>query len=157
MTHLHGRGEWTVPKKSLLPADETVHVTLGIQLLDFHEAEAMANQTWAGAEEVLETVDFSRHPSSAAALRFLLDRGWDADSVTGLLLGIWMRKNATAGEIAADLLALDNSSRRVLTALYAAGTSNSVIQYAVTRDGTLMQHSFSRKGLGSAEIKLFPI
>jgi hypothetical protein len=146
-----------VPKKSLVPAEETVHVTLGIQLLDFHEAEGMANQTWAGAEEVLETVDFSKHPSSEAALRFLMDRGWEADSVTGLLLGIWMRKNASAGEIAADLLALDIHSRRVLTALYAAGTSNAVVQYAVTRDGTLMQHSFSRKGLGSAEIQLFQL
>ncbi|HEX2923428.1 MAG TPA: hypothetical protein VHS28_05305 [Chloroflexota bacterium] len=144
-------------KKSLVPADETVHVTLGIQLLEFHEAESMANQTWAGAEEVLETVDLSKHPSSETALRSLMERGWEADSVTGLLLGIWMRKRATAGEIASDLLALDVHSRRVLTALYAAGTSNAVIQYAVTREGTLMQHSFSRKGLGSAEIRLFPI
>ncbi len=146
-----------MPKKQVLPADEAVQVSLGIQLLDFDEAETMANQTWAGAEEVLESVDFSRHPSSAAALRFLLDRGWEADSVTGLLLGIWMRKAGQAGEIASDLLALEPSHRRVLTALYAAGESRTVIQYSITREGTLMQHSYSRKALGSAEIKLFPV
>ncbi len=144
-----------MPKKQLLPTNETVHVSLGIQLLDFDEAESMSNKTWAGAEEVLATVDFSRHPSSAATLRLLLDRGWEADSVTGLLLGIWMRKKGAAGEIAGDLLSLEPAYRRVLTALYAAGESRTVIQYSVTRDGTLMQHSYSRRALGSAEIKLF--
>lgn len=144
-----------MPKKQLLPTDETVHVSLGIQLLDFDEAETMSNKTWAGAEEVLATVDFSRHPSSEATLRLLLDRGWEADSVTGLLLGIWMRKKGPAGEIASDLLALQPAHRRVLTALYAAGESRTVVQYSITRDGTLMQHSYSRKALGSAEIKLF--
>jgi hypothetical protein len=144
-----------VPKKQLLPQDETVNVSLGIQLLDFDEAESMSNQTWAGAEEVLESVDLTRHPSSAETLRILLERGWESDSVTGLLLGIWMRKKGLAGEIAQDLLALDRAHRRVLTALYAAGESRTVIQYSVTRDGTLMQHSYSRKALGSAEIPLF--
>lgn len=146
-----------MPKKQLLPEGETVSVSLGIQLLDFDEAEGMANQTWAGAEEVLENVDFTRHPSSAETLRVLMERGWESDSVTGLLLGIWMRKTGPAGEIAKDLLALDRSQRRVLTALYAAGESRSVIQYSITRDGGLMQHSYSRKALGSAEIVLFPI
>lgn len=145
-----------MPKKRVLPEGELVQVSLGIQLLDFQEAEAMANQTWAGAHEVLETVDLSRHPSSVATLRFLMERGWDSDSVTGLLLGIWMRKTATAGEIATDLLALDRSHRRALTALYAAGDSRTVIQYSITRDGSLMQHSYSRRALGSADIKLFP-
>ncbi|MGE5617874.1 MAG: hypothetical protein ACM3US_01305 [Sphingomonadaceae bacterium] len=146
-----------MPKKLLLPADQVVQVSLGIQLLDFDEAERVSNQTWAGAEEVLSTVDLSRHPSSAAALRFLLDRGWEADSVTGLLLGIWMRKTGTAGEIASDLLSLEPGHRRVLTALYAAGDSRTVIQYSITRDGTLLQHSYNRKALGSAEIKLFAV
>lgn len=145
-----------MPKKQVLPESETVQVSLGIQLLDFTEAEGMANQTWAGAEEVLENVDLSRHPSSAAVLRCLLDRGWESDSVTGLLLGIWMRKTGTAQEIAGDLLALDRGHRRVLTALYAAGNSRTVVQYSITRDGSLMQHSYSRKALGSAEIQLFP-
>lgn len=145
-----------MPKKQLVPEGETVNVSLGIQLLDFNEAEAMSNQTWAGAEEVLESVDLSRHPASVQTLRLLLERGWESDSVTGLLLGIWMRKKGPAREIAQDLLALDRAHRRVLTALYAAGESRSVIQYSVTRDGTLMQHSYSRKALGSAEITLFP-
>ncbi len=145
-----------MPKKQLLSEGETVQVSLGIQLLDFDEALTMSNQTWAGAEEVLESVDFSRHPSSAETLRLLLDQGWESDSVTGLLLGIWMRKTAPAGEIARDLLALGHSHRRVLTALYSAGESRAVIQYSVTRNGTLMQHSYSRKALGTAEISLFP-
>lgn len=145
-----------MPKKKLLPHDQPVAVSLGIQLLDFDEAEGMSNQSWAGAEEVLESVDLSRHQSSAETLRFLLERGWESDSVTGLLLGIWMRKRGPAGEIAQDLLALDRAHRRVLTALYAAGESRNVVQYSVTRDGTLMEHSYSRKALGSAEIPLFP-
>ncbi len=150
-------GGWIVPKKQLLPEGETVTVSLGIQLLDFNEAESMADQSWAGAEEVLESVDFSRHPASAATLRFLLERGWESDSVTGLLLGIWMRKKAPAGEIAKDLLALDQPHRRVLTALYAAGDTRTVIQYSVAREGTLMQHSYSRKALGSTGVPLFPM
>ena len=145
-----------MPKKRLLPPDETCSVSLGVQLLEFHEAEALANQTWAGAEEVLEAVDLSRHSASATALRMLMDRGWESDSVTGLLLGIWMRKTGSAREIAGDLLALEPAQRRVLTALYSAGDSRTVIQYSVSRDGTLMQHSYSRKALGTADIKLFP-
>jgi len=146
-----------VPKKRVLPAEEVVQVSLGVQLLDFAAAESMSNQTWAGAEEVLETVDLSRHPASAATLRFLLERGWESDSITGLLLGIWMKKTARAGEIAADLLALERPHRRVLTALYAAGNGRTVIQYSVTRDCTLLEHSFSRKALAGPEIKLFPV
>lgn len=146
-----------MPKKRALPHGETVSVSLGIQLLDFDEAEEMANHTWAGAEEVLESVDLSSHPSSAAALRFLLERGWESDSVTGLLLGIWMRKTATAAEIASDLLALDLKHRRAITALYAAGDARTVVQYSLTRDGTLMQHTYSRKAMGTADIKLFPV
>jgi len=145
-----------VPKKRMLPDSELCTVTLGIQLLDFHEAEALANQTWAGAEEVLDMVDLSRHSASSSALRQLMNCGWESDSVTGLLLGIWMRKTGSASEIAADLLALEPSQRRVLTALYSAGDSKTVIQYSVTRDGTLMQHSYSRKALGTADIRLFP-
>ena len=145
-----------MPKKRVVPGDEILQVSLGVQLLDFSEAEPLVNQTWAGAEEVLETVDLSRHPASAAALRVLLDRGWEADSVTGLLLGIWMRKTAPAAEIAGDLLALDRPLRRVLTALYAQGDTRSVVQYSLTRDGNLMQHTYSRKAMGTADIKLFP-
>lgn len=145
-----------MPKKRILPESEICTVSLGVQLLDFHEAEALANQTWAGAEEVLSTVDLSRHSASASTLRSLMDRGWESDSVTGLLLGIWMRKTGPAAEIAKDLLALEPAQRRVLTALYSAGDSHTVIQYSVTRDGTLTQHSYSRKALGTADIKLFP-
>jgi hypothetical protein len=51
---------------------------------------------------------------------------------------------------------LEPAQRRVLTALYSSGDSRTVIQYSITRDGSLMQHSYSRKSLGSADIKLFP-
>jgi hypothetical protein len=145
-----------VPKKRILPESEICTVSLGVQLLDFNEAENLANQTWAGAEEVLSTVDLSRHSASAATLRTLMSKGWESDSVTGLLLGIWMRKTGPAGEIAKDLLSLEPAQRRVLTALYSSGDSRTVIQYSITRDGSLMQHSYSRKSLGSADIKLFP-
>ncbi len=144
-----------MPKKRVLPAGEDVHVSLGIQLLAFQEAEPLSSHTWAGAEEILQTVDLSAHPNSADALRFLLERGWESDSVTGLLLGVWMKKAATAGEIAADLLQLAPSQRRVLTALYAAADDGNVIQYSVTDDGTLMQHAYSRKSLAAPDIKLF--
>lgn len=146
-----------MPKKRVLPTGEIVNVTLGIQLLSFEAAESLANHTWAGAEEVLESVDLSRHPSSAATLRFLLERGWESDSITGLLLGIWMKKAGTAADIAGDLLALDQGFRRVLTALYASGEGRNVVQYSVTRGGTLMEHSYSRKALGAAGIKLFAL
>ena len=144
-----------MPKKLPLPANEAVHVSLGIQLLAFQEAEPLSNQTWAGAEEILQTVDLSAHPNSADTLQFLLDRGWESDSVTGLLLGVWMKKAATAGEIAANLLELTPPERRALTALYAVSNDNTVIQYSVTHDGTLMQHAYSRKSLAAPDIKLF--
>ena len=144
-----------MPKKRDLQPEETVQVSLGIQLLGFAEAQDMADKTWAGAEEILETVDFSRHPTNAETLRDLLDRGWESDSVTGLLLGIWMRKTATAAEIAGDLLSLEPGKRRTLTALYAAGDGQSVTQYSVTSMGNLVQYSYSRKSLASPDIKLF--
>ncbi len=144
-----------MPKKVLLPANEAVHVSLGVQLLAFHEAEPLSNQTWAGAEEILQNVDLSTHPNSAHVLRFLLDRNWESDSVTGLLLGVWMKKAATAGEIAADLLQLTPQQRRALTALYAASDDSSVVQYSVTHDGTLIRHSYSRKSLAVPDIKLY--
>lgn len=144
-----------MPKKLLLPASEAVHVSLGVQLLAFQEAEPLSSHTWAGAEEILEHVDLSGHPSSADALKLLLARGWESDSVTGLLLGVWMKKAATAGQIAADLLELTPSQRRALTALYAASNESTVIQYSVTRDGTLMQHAYCRRSLAVPDIKLF--
>jgi len=144
-----------MPKKRDVPHDEIVSASLGIQLLDFQEAEGLANHSWAGAEEILETVDLTRHPSNTLVLRTLLERGWESDSVTGLLLGLWMKKTAPAGEIAADLLALEQAHRRVLTALYAAGDDRTVVQFSVTPDGTLLQHSFNRKTLGVAQIPLF--
>ena len=142
-------------KKVLIPANEAVHVSLGVQLLAFQEAEPLSNQTWAGAEEILQNVDLSAHPNSADVLRFLLDHEWESDSVTGLLLGVWMKKAATAGEIAADLLQLTPPQRRALTALYAASDDSSVVQYSVTHDGTLMRHSYSRKSLAAPDIKLY--
>ena len=144
-----------MPKKLLVPAGEPVHVSLGVQLLAFHEAEPLSNQTWAGAEEILQNVDLSAHPNSAGVLQFLLDRGWESDSVTGLLLGVWMKKAATAGEIAADLLQLTPPQRRALTALYAASNDSTVVQYSVTHDGTLMRHVYSRRSLAAPDVKLY--
>jgi hypothetical protein len=144
-----------VPKKQILPADEAVHVSLGVQLLAFHEAEPLSSHSWAGAEEILQTVDLSAHPNSASTLQFLLECGWESDSVTGLLLGVWMKKAATAGEVAADLLCLSIQQRRALTALYSASNNNTVVQYSVTREGTLMQHVYSRQSLATPDIKLY--
>ncbi len=144
-----------MPRKRLLGSDEVVQASLGVQLLDFNDAEALANQTWAGVEEILESPDLPLHPSKAMVLRLLMDRGWESDSITGLLLGIWMKKTASAAEIADDLLALEASHRRVLTALYAVGDDHNVVQFSITRDGGLMQHTYSRKALAAAEIPLF--
>jgi hypothetical protein len=142
-----------VPKTRVLPSDETVRVSLGIQLLNFDSAEGLSDHTWAGAEEVLEEVELP--PSSAAALRYLLECGWDSESATGLLLGMWLRKTAPAAEIVRDLLGLDSGHRRVLTALYAAGNGKGITQYSITRDGALAEHSYSRRSLGGLDIKLF--
>lgn len=144
-----------MPRKQTLPAAEAVQVSLGIQLLNFDEAEPLSNQAWAGAEEILDTVDLSRHPNSESAIRFLLERGWESDSVTGLLLGVWMKKEATAAEVASDLLALTPPQRRVLTALYAAAADGNVVQYSVTQDGALLKYVYSRKSMAPPDIKLF--
>lgn len=143
-----------MPKMRVIPPDETLRVSLGVQLLNFDSAGGLSDHTWAGAEEVLENVDLP--PSSAAALRYLLDKGWESESATGLLLGMWMKKSGTANEIARDLLGLESTHRRVLTALYAAGHDKSITQYSVSRDGGLIEHTYSRKALGSPDIKLFP-
>ena len=143
-------------KKEKLPPGQVVQASVAIQLLDIDEAEVLANHTWAGAEEILESVNLSRHPHSAAVMRSLLDRGWEADSVTGLLLGIWMRKKGTASEIAADLLALDPAHRRTLTAMYGAESHREVVQYEVSDEGTLVQHSYAKRATYSPEVQLFP-
>lgn len=142
-----------MPKTRVLPVDETIQVSLGIQLLNFDSAEGLSDHTWAGAEEVLAEVDLP--PSSAAALRHLLECGWDSESATGLLLGMWLRKTAPAGEIASDLLGLDSAHRRVLTALYASGDGKGITQYSITREGILAEHIYSRRSLGGLDIKLF--
>ncbi len=144
-----------MPRKRLLDPEEVVRASLGVQLLDFTDAEALANQTWAGVEEILESPELPLHPSKTAVLRLLLDRGWESDSITGLLLGIWLKKTARAAEIAGDLLALEQAHRRVLTALYAVGDDRTVVQFSVTRDGGLVQHTYSRKALAVAEIPIF--
>ncbi len=144
-----------MPRKQTVPAKEAIEVSLGIQLLNIAEAEPISSHTWAGAEEILETVDLSRHPNSEAAIRFLLDRGWESDSVTGLLLGLWMKKSATAGEIASDLLGLTPAQRRALTALYSASSDGNVVQYSVTTDGVLLRHVYSKKSVAPPEVKLF--
>lgn len=145
-----------MPKKEKLSPGQTVQASVAIQLLDIDEAEEFAAHTWAGAEEILESVDLSRHPHSAAVMRNLLDRGWEADSVTGLLLGIWMRKKGTASEIAVDLLALDPAHRQTLTAMYGAESHREVIQYEVSDDGTLVQHSYPKRATFPPEVQLFP-
>lgn len=142
-------------RKQPLPQSEAVHVSLGVQLLNYDEAEPLSNHTWAGAEEILESVDLSRHPNSESTMRHLLERGWDSESVTGLLLGVWMKRSATAGEIAADLLSLSASQRRSLTALYSASSDGNVVQYSITPDGTLLRHVYSRKAVASPDVKLF--
>ena len=142
-------------KKQTLPAAEPVQVSLGIQLLNFDEAEPLSSQTWAGAEEILDNVDLSKHPNSESTIRFLLERGWESDSVTGLLLGVWMKKSATAGEVASDLLELSVPQRRVLTALYAAADDGNVTQYAITQDGSLQKFVYSRKSVAPPDVKLF--
>lgn len=146
-----------MPKKQSLPSAETVNVSLGVQLLNFDEAEPLSSHTWAGAEEILETVDLSRHPHSESTLRLLLERGWESESVTGLLLGVWMKKSGAAGEIATDLLALNLAQRRSLTALYAASKDGSVVQYSVTPEGSLVRYAYSRKSLAAPDIKLFAV
>ena len=40
-----------MPKKQSLPSAEAVHVSLGVQLLNFNEAEPLSSQVWAGADE----------------------------------------------------------------------------------------------------------
>jgi hypothetical protein len=142
-------------RKQVLPHSEAVHVSLGIQLLNYDEAEPLSNHSWAGAEEILETVDLSGHPNSESTMRHLLERGWDSESVTGLLLGVWMRRSATAGEIASDLLSLSPGQRRSLTALYSASRDGNVVQYSITPDGTLLKHVHSKKAVASPDIKLF--
>lgn len=144
-----------MPKKQQLPGNETVEVSLGVQLLNFAEAEPLAGHTWAGAEEILDSVDLSKHPASEGVLKELLDRGWESDSVTGLLLGVWMKKSATASDIASDLLSLTPAQRRVLTALYAASDDSNVVQYSVTGDGTLVKYVYSRKSAATPEVALF--
>lgn len=144
-----------MPKQRIIPASEPVQVSLGVRLLDFDEADPMSDQTWAGAEEVLSTVDLSKHPSAAETLRFLLERGWESQSVTGLLLAMWMTKSAPAGDVAADLLALEPKQRRVLTALYASTDGSEVVQYSVSSDGTLLQHTYSHKSLAVPDIRLY--
>lgn len=148
-------GRIFVPRKQQLPENEAVEVSLGIQLLNFAEAEPLAGHTWAGAEEILDSVDLSGHPASESVLRCLLDKGWESDSVTGLLLGVWMKKAASAGDIASDLLSLIPAQRRVLTALYAASDDGNVVQYSVTGDGTLVKYVYSRKSAASPEVALF--
>ena len=142
-------------KTQTVPQSEAVHVSLGVQLLNYDEAEPLSNQTWAGAEEILEHVDLSGHPNSESTLRHLLERGWDSESVTGLLLGVWMKKAGSAGEVAEDLLSLSLAQRRSLTALYAASRDGNVVQYSIAPDGTLLKHMYGRKAVAPPDIKLF--